>query len=137
MKKTDVVKTSPIKALKSPANTIEGLKIFVEAFKENHKVTEEEKTKRKAIKAQREVALENIKAQRDFLKEFMEKSFKERKENFDELFKALDKSLETNDYESLSMVLGSIVKLAETSPLSQAKKLISDYENPDLDEIVI
>ncbi len=137
MKKKLPTKTSPLKTLQTPLNTVEGLKMFVEAFKENHRVTQEERTKRKNIEAQREIAIKTIKAQRDILKEFIENSFKERKENFDGLFKALDKSLEENDHESLSIILGGIVKLAETSPLSQAKKLINDYENPDVDEIVI
>ncbi len=137
MKKTLPTKTSPLKTLQTPLNTVEGLKMVVEAFKENHRVTQEERTKRKNIEVQREIAIKTIKAQRDILKEFIENSFKERKENFDELFKALDKSLEVNDHESLSIILGGIVKLAETSPLSQAKKLINDYENPDVDEIVI
>ncbi len=134
--KNTIVKAPPT-ALQSPLNTIEGLKLFVEAYKENHKVTQQERTKRQEIEARKEIALENIRAQRDILKLFLEESFKERGKTFDKLFEALDESLASGNHEALSMVLGSIIKVAETSPMAQAQKLIGDYDNPDVDEIII
>ncbi len=121
----------------SPLDTVEGLKMLAEAYMENRRISETEKTKREAIEAQKETIIEEIRAKKEILKDFFDKSFAERDKNFDKLFEGLDKTLEKNDNEALTAFLGAITELAKTSPVSESRKLLEDYRNPDKDEIII
>ena len=90
----------------SPEQALEGLKMVYQAYQENHKITEIEKTKRKEIEALENIEIEKIKAQKEVIKEYFEKSFSERKENFKELFNALDKGIDGNNIELIQATLG-------------------------------
>ncbi len=62
------------------------------------------------------VQVEFIRARGDLLREFMEKSFAERKGNFDALFARLDAAMAQGSLEGTSAVLEAIVAIAKTSP---------------------
>ena len=53
---------------------------------------EQERTKREMIANWREVSSEKIAAQKQFLMQYLDKTFEERKENFSQFFNALDKA---------------------------------------------
>ncbi len=116
---------------------LEGLKIYLDVVKENHKVTEEETTKRHNITAMKEFEIEKIQAQKEVLKDYFEKTFAERRINFDKMFDALDKGIESNNLELIQLSLGSIVEIAKDSPLKQVEKLRNDFHNPEVKEIEI
>lgn len=122
----------------TPQQAFEGLIImFADVVKENHKVTEEETTKRHNITAMKEFEIEKIQAQKEVLKDYFEKTFAERRINFDKMFDALDKGIESNNLELIQLSLGSIVEIAKDSPLKQVEKLRNDFHNPEVKEIEI
>jgi len=121
----------------SPQQAFEGLKMFADVVKENYKIREEETTKRHNITAMKEFEIEKIKAQKEVLKDYFEKTFSERKENFNKLFDVLDKGIESNNLELIQLSLHSIVEIAKDSPLKQIEKLRSDFRNPNVKEIEI
>ena len=121
----------------SPQQALDGLKMFADIVKENHKVTEEETTKRHNITSMKEFEIEKIQAQKEVLKDYFEKTFAERRINFDKMFDALDKGIDSNNLELIQLSLNSIVEIAKDSPLKQVEKLKNDFHNPDVKEIEI
>ena len=129
---------APSNVKMGPLEAVEGLKMVLSALQENNKTTEQERTKRKYIEAQKEIEITRIKEQANFLKNSMNNSFSERRENFDKLFEVIDKSLDTNNINALNVALSTVIKIAEQSPISQEiNNLLNDYQNPDVDEIEI
>lgn len=121
----------------SPLQAIEGFNLLINAFKENHKVTEEETTKRHNISAIKEYEIEKIKVQKEIIKDYFEKTFSERKNNFQRMFDALDKGIENNNIEAIQASMTMIVTLSKESPLQDMKSLISDFNNDDIQSITI
>lgn len=77
---------------------------------------EEQQTARKIIETRSNETIAQINAQRDFLMEYLNRTFDERKYQFDHYFKALDKAIEANSIEMMSMCLQNINNLALSSP---------------------
>jgi len=121
----------------TPQQAFEGLKIFADAVKENHKVTEEETTKRHNITAMKDFEIKKIQTQKEVLKDYFEKTFAERRINFDKMFDVLDKGIESNNLELIQLSLNSIVEIAKDSPLKQVEKLRNDFHNDDIKSITI
>lgn len=121
----------------NPMQVMEGLKMIVKAHTENHTVTEIETTKREQIKAYKEKELAKIKSQRKILEQYFEKEFSERKLMINKTFDALDKGIETNNLDLIQQSLSSVVAIAKESPLAGVEKLLSDYNNPEVEQITI
>ena len=121
----------------NPVQIMDGLKIVIEAYKENHRVAESEKTRRAQIQAYKEVELERIRSKREILEQYFEGIFSERKVVINKMFDTLDKGIETNNLELIQGSLSSIVDIAKESPLSGVQKLLSDYDNPEVKQITI
>ena len=120
-----------------PPQALEGLKIFVDVVKENHKTTEEEQTKRENISAMRDIEIEKIRVQKKTLKAYFDGIFSERKYMIEEMFDKLDKGIESNNLELIQMSMSSIVSIAQESPLKQVASLINDFNNDDVKSIAI
>lgn len=135
------MKSSLLKMLSTskptPLQAFEGLKMLSDVVKDNHKVTEEEVTKRHNITAMKEFEIEKIQAQKEVLKDYFEKTFSERKINFDKMFDLLDKGIASNNSELIQLSLNSIVDMAKDSPLKHIEKLRNDFHNPSIKEIEI
>ena len=129
-KKTILPKTNPMQVM-------DGLKIVVEAYKENHRVSEIETTKREQIQADKKVKLAKIKSQRKILEQYLEGIFSERKLMINKMFDALDKGIERDNSDLIQQSLGSVVDIARESPLAGVQNLLSDYENPEVEVITI
>lgn len=125
------------KAKPTPEQALNGLQMYVDAFKENHKITEEETTKRADISAFRDVEIEKIQAQKEILKTYFEGIFSERKYMIEQMFDKLDKGIEGNNLELIQMSMSSIVSIAQESPLKQVQSLINDFKNDDVKSITI
>ena len=125
------------RAKPSPTQALEGLKMLVNAKSENHKITEEEKTKRTNINAMKDVEVKKIQAQKDVLKTYLEGIFSERRYMIEEMFDKLDKGIESDNLELIQMSMSSIVSIAKESPLKQVESLISDFKNDDVKSITI
>ncbi|HIP14001.1 MAG TPA: hypothetical protein EYG74_00750 [Sulfurimonas autotrophica] len=128
----DIVNVRP-----NPLQVVEGLKMLINVYKENYKVTEIETTKREEIQASKEIELEKIKSKRIILEQYFEGIFSERKLMINKMFDALDKGIETNNLELIQQSLGSIVAIAKESPLAGIQSLLSDYRNPNVQQITI
>ncbi|NLZ57099.1 MAG: hypothetical protein GX898_02135 [Corynebacterium sp.] len=55
--------------------------------------------------------------------DYLDRSFDERKENFQRLFTVVDDALEKDNIQQLAMGLDSILKLAETSPFKDLSSI--------------
>ncbi len=98
-------------------------------------IAEQEKTKRLEIKAWETQKLAEIKANRDFLIGYLERSFDERAKNFSSMFDLVDKAIDSGNNEQLALSIHAIVELAKSSPfqdlvnLSQVKAALSDPDH--------
>ncbi|PLA50249.1 hypothetical protein CYJ99_03970 [Neisseria perflava] len=91
---------------------------------------EQEKTKREMIANWKEVSLEKIAAQKQFLMQYLDNTFEERKENFSHFFNALDKGIESGNIEIVNAALNGIVDLAKTSPLkAEVSQVLAALDN--------
>lgn len=100
----------------SPADMVDMTKLFIEKSADVAKFCEEQKTKRAQIRAQTQVAIHQIDTVRDFLKDYLQRSFDERRHIFDKEFEVVDKCLATGDTQALAITLNSITNLAQSSP---------------------
>jgi hypothetical protein len=108
----------PMKA----AEALDGFKALVEASKDNHRITEEEITKRKKIKAEKEISIEEIRAKKEILLNYFDNVFRERREIYQGFFERLDKGIETGNMELIQIAASSIVNVALDSPLKDLQK---------------
>lgn len=106
---------------------------------ETIKYAEEQETKRVEINAQKEVAIEKIKAISDAIKTYLEKTFDERSAIFAKQFEVVDAALKNNNMEMLTMSLNTINSLAAQSPFkalsdvaSVQKKLLDNNTEWDI-----
>ena len=68
------------------------------------------------IESQTRVQLEELNARRESFLSYIDHSFRERRENFDRLFKIADSALVSNNNDQLAMALGAITELARHTP---------------------
>lgn len=80
-------------------------------------VHEQEVTKRTQIDATAAVAIQEIRARKKLFLTYLDRSFDERTKNFDELFRSLDRAIESNT-ELVPSILASISALAHKSPFA-------------------
>ena len=89
---------------------------IVKAYADWRKIAKEEETKRQRISAEERMAIHQINAQRDILMAYLERSFDERRENFQQFFEILDRAIDKGDTANVATTLSSIVELAQSSP---------------------
>ena len=101
---------------------------------EVRKFEEAQITVRTDIAARRDIAIANIKAQEAALLAYLEKSFDERRDNFQALFSIVDDALEKDNMQALALSLESIIKLADSSPFKDLQSIeatATALTNPD------
>lgn len=107
--------------------TPEKMLVFVERLTkltfEVQKFCEVQETKRALINAQREVMVQQIQAQKEVMLAYLDKSFDERKKNFDKLFSLVDDAMKNNNYQQLDLALRSINVLAASSPFKALRSV--------------
>ena len=109
-------------AFASPA---ECLREIVLAYTEYKTVAEEERTKRRGIEAWEKATIAQIKAQRDFLIDYLNRSFDERFENFAALFGIVAQAMAEGNNAQIGSALHSITELAKSSPFKDLGDLAS------------
>ena len=62
------------------------------------------------------MVIHQINAQRDIPMTYLEHSFDERRENFQQFFEILDRAIDKGDTANVAATLSSIVELAQSSP---------------------
>lgn len=114
-----------MKGLGNFVGLTESLERIVEACTDYMKVAEEDRTKRREIEAWEKTTITKIKAQRDLLMEFLDRSFDERAENFRQMFDIVDRAIATGNNQQLALTLDAIVLLANSSPFKELASLSS------------
>lgn len=102
-----------------PLNSLEAANLFsgwVQCWTELAKTQLIEGNRRDEIRARERVALQEIHLRERLLREYMEKSFDERRANFDRLFAMADAALEKGDSADLASVLVAVTELVKTTP---------------------
>jgi len=111
-----------ISKITSPAECLQEL---VSAYTEYKMVAEQEQTKRREIDAWEKTTIAQIKAQSDWMMEYLERSFDERAENFRDLFSVVDSAIASGNNEQLALALHSITEIAKSSPFQDLANLAS------------
>ena len=88
-------------------------------------IAEQEQTKRSQIKSDSKIELARIEAIRTTFEKFLDRSFDERRRNFEDLFVLVKGSIDRGDLKVLESTLNAVVELAKVSPLAEAKSLAS------------
>lgn len=111
---------------------------LIEAFERVHsahsdyqKLKQEEKTKRLAILADRDATIEQIRAQRDVIKQALTEAFELRKTGLQAQINAMDKAIDQNNAQALQIVMDSMVKTIQSSPfkdIAEMKEKLSDKD---------
>jgi hypothetical protein len=103
----------------------ECLRDIVQAYTEYKIVAEEEQTKRRGIEAWEKATVAQIKANRDALIKYLDRSFDERAKNFRFLFSKVDEAIAKGDTSQLTLALNSITEIAKSSPFKELADLTS------------
>jgi hypothetical protein len=117
------MKASDFTSIASNASMAEAAQKIVTDITSYLTLIEAEQTKRLEIQASHQVEVTKIEALRSTLQGFLDRSFEERRQNFENLFKIIRASMESGDMRSLEVSLSAVVELAKISPLAEAKNL--------------
>ena len=109
----------------SPAQVLEMTNMFVNKALDLAKFIEAQKTKREEIRAKTKIAIHQIDALRDFLNNYLEKTFDERSKIFAKEFEVVDRCLDEGNTAGLSNSLNSITELAKSSPFKALSDIAS------------
>lgn len=113
-----------ISLLLEGTDALAAINAIVKAASEYGRILQEETTKRHRITAEKEVRLEEIRVKRDCFMAYLDRTFDERKEIFQNMFEALDQALVSDDKPgAVSDVINRIVDLAKTSPLDRFRNI--------------
>lgn len=119
----DVVKPILDGGAMSPEQVQIALKTLQDVAVETIKYCEDQETRREEIRAMRNIAIERIKAMRNCVQQYLDKSFDERSSIFAKQFDCVDKAIEAGDHEMLATCLSSINSLAASSPFKNLADL--------------
>lgn len=102
----------------NPTEALAALNNVVEAGREYFRLREQNQKTRAQLDAYRALETERIRAAERALTHYFDEVFKERAGNFRELWTRLDAAAEAGKDDTVRDVLGAIISLAQTSPLS-------------------
>ncbi len=110
---------------------------LVNAWKDRKNTAEIEQTKRENIKSWRDTNIKAIEENSAILKLYLERSFQERAVTIQATFDRLDDALAEGNNEAVGLMMNSIVDIVKESPLAQARQVISDMNDPNVNMIEI
>lgn len=106
-------------------NPTETLQQIVWAYTDYLKIAEQERTKRREIEAWEKATIADINKTRDFLMDYLDRSFDERADNFRALFDIVDRAIAADNNQQLALALHSITEIAKSSPFKELANLAS------------
>ncbi|SHL74463.1 hypothetical protein SAMN05720470_11425 [Fibrobacter sp. UWOV1] len=115
--------------LNNPEEVLNALCKLQSVANETIKYTEEQETKRAEINAKKEVAIEKIKTIEHSIKDYLDKTFDERRSIFAKEFECVDAALKTGNLELLSVSLNSINSFAAQSPFKALADVAAVQKN--------
>lgn len=142
VKKLPGVAKGPVPKVDPVSATTSAFSLLVQSYQEYVKIKQVETTKREMIRAQRDVAISRIQAQKEILQQYLESSFSERAANFTRMFDLLDEGLARGDDKAIGAAMSMIIKQVETNPLDgisqlMAGNVIDQINDPTVDSIEI
>jgi hypothetical protein len=114
-----------------PERLLEGVNEMVRNVTDYLTVAEQETTKRAAIAARKEVAIESIRAQRETISELLRYTFDERAQVIRKQFEALDRALETGNVAVADSALKGMVSVIQSSPFKSIQEMQAAMGNKD------
>ncbi len=102
--------------IESPTEAVKAIAAMGTEIAKAIQVCQIEETKRTEIRANMEVEVTRINAISKLLSDYLDKTFDERADLFDNYFHVLDRAIESGDTALMSATLGSINSLAAQSP---------------------
>lgn len=121
--KNNVGANIAMNSLMNATNPVGLVSNLISTIGDVQKFCEVEKTKRCEIEKEKTIAVKTIEEQTKIFMTYLEKSFDERKENFQELFTRVDSAIKAENTEMLAYLLDSINKLAAASPFKDLANL--------------
>lgn len=119
----------------SPADILKSIEMVTGAIERCKTVTEQEQTKREAIRAHRDIELNKLQVQKENFQKYIEVVFQERSKNFDEFFTRLDTAIETGDMQLANLVMTGIINQIKSSPLQGVKEIMMQANDSDCKHI--
>jgi len=113
----------------TPQQALDAVKTLVTTAGEVVKFCELQETERSRIESERQRALAIIDAQKQFLITYLDRTFDERKEQFNCFFKIVDDALAKNNIQELMLGLNNINQLAASSPFKNLQDIKASLEN--------
>ena len=110
---------------------LDALSQIKQVHAEYQKLHEEEKTKRQTIRADRDIAIEQIRAERDVIKQALAESFELRKAGLQAQIQAMDKAIDSGDSEALHAVLDVMVTTIQSSPFKDMADMRDQLADKD------
>lgn len=108
-----------------------GAQMVAQAVLDHARIAEEEATKRAEIAAARDVTVERIDATRKVISQYLQRTFDERRGNFDRLFDVLDRAQAGDDLEGMQLALTGILELVKSSPFKDISSFKKSFHDPD------
>jgi len=127
--KTEMVLNSISNAVSNASGLVSNTNDIVKTISSVIKIKQESKAKIEEIKAERDVEVQRIKAQTEIVKDVVNKSFAERKENFKAMHNVVEKAMEKGDNEALALALGSIVETQKHSVIKEIGETLKQGKN--------
>ena len=115
--------------LNNPEEVLNALCKLQSVANETIKYSEEQETKRVEINAKKDVAIEKIRTIERCIKDYLDKTFDERRSIFAKEFECVDAALKTGNLELLSVSLNSINSLAAQSPFKALADVAAVQKN--------
>ena len=110
---------------------------LIKAFCDYRKTCEAEKKRREYIRAERDVAIERIRAQTDVIKTYLDQAYRERAHVIDGNFAVLERALRENQTELACRAMSSIEEIVKNSPLKDVRRIMNDMDDPRVESIEI
>jgi hypothetical protein len=133
----DLIKKIPTTAPIPHTQVVTSLQSLYQSFNEYRSLREAEKTKRVAIEQEAKVAIERIRAETEVIKDYFDKTYQERRQNFAQFFALLDRALEKGDENAMQTALTGIIESTRQSPLRDAVNVLEQIRSKDVKVIDI
>jgi hypothetical protein len=124
----ETVAAKTLSSAQAVGAVVDGLRAVGDAVRE----IAVQRSAQETIRREAAVQIERIHAWRDVLLDYLDRSFDERRSNFDALFARLDAATSSSNVEGVARTLDAIVELAKSSPfkeladLARAKEALKD-----------
>lgn len=113
------------------ASIVDGLAHVHQAHVAYQSLKEQERTKRVAILADRDVTIEQIRAQRDVIKQALAEAFELRKTGLQAQIQAMDRAIDSGNLEALHVVMDSMVRTIQSSPFKDIADMREQLSSKD------